>query len=148
MSCCTFFGHKNTSNKIEPALRAALLDLIENKNVNLFLVGNQGNFDSIVRKNLRQLKSNYPCIKYSVVLAYMPIRQNSEDYSDTIYPEVLERVPPKFAISKRNKWMMENSDYVITYVTHNFGGAAQFQDLAKKKGKVVINLAEGLPSNV
>lgn len=43
--------------------------------------------------------------------------------------------PPKFAISKRNRWMIEHSDIVVTYVKYHFGGAAQWKVLAEKKGK-------------
>ena len=35
---CTFFGHKDTPKEIEPTLRSTLIDLIENKNVNVFYV--------------------------------------------------------------------------------------------------------------
>ena len=36
--------------------------------------------------------------------------------------------------------MIEKSDYVVTYVHHSFGGAAQFKEIAEKKGKIVINI--------
>ena len=49
-------------------------------------------------------------------------------------------MPLRFAISYRNKWMIEQSDYVVTYVNHSWGGAAQFKELAEKKGKTVIEL--------
>ncbi len=55
------------------------------------------------------------------------------ELSDTIYPEGLEVVPPKFAVSKRNAWMLERCEYVITYVKFNFGGAALFKEKAIKK---------------
>ncbi len=143
MVTCTFFGHKNTPQEIEPTLRSVLIDLIENKKVNSFYVGNQGHFDYMVRKALKQLKLDYPHISYAVVLAYMPIKKTDyEDYSDTIFPDGLESVPPKYAISKRNRWMIDKSDFVVTYVKRIVGGAAQFKELAEKKGKTVINLAD------
>ena len=145
MAICTFFGHKTTPQEIEPYLQATLFDLIKNKNVTSFYVGNHGNFDYLVRKNLKSLKLKYPQIEYAVVLAYMPSKKSERDfmdYSDTIYPCGLECTPPKYAIIKRNKWMLDKADYVITYVTTtNVGGAAQFKSLAEKKGKTVINLA-------
>ena len=142
---CTFFGHRDTSMEIGPILRETLLDLIENKNVTLFYVGNNGNFDYMVRKHLNILKKEYPFINYIIVLAYMPDKKVKSDYADdfeTIYPEVLEKAPVKFAISKRNKWMIEQSDYVVTYVKHSIGGAAKFKKLAEGKRKEVINIAE------
>lgn len=133
---CTFFGHRDTPTKIEPLLKATLQDLIENKGVDLFYVGNQGNFDAMARKVLSELSQTYP-ITYRVVFAYFP--KEEMEYSDyTILPDGIEAVPPRFAISYRNKWMLEKADYVITYVTHHTGGAAQFKTMAKKQGKIVI----------
>ena len=74
----TFFGHKDTPKEIEPILRSTLIDLIENKNVNLFYVGNNGNFDTMVRRQLEDLSQLYP-ITYNVVLAYLPTEKNKYD---------------------------------------------------------------------
>ena len=138
---CTFFGHKDAPKEIEPTLRSALIDLIEQKNATVFYVGNNGNFDTMVRRQLEDLSQTYP-ITYSVVLAYLPTEKNKNDnLTNTIYPEGLETVPKRFAISWRNKWMIHQSDVVVTYVTHNFGGAAQFKEMAKRFGKIIINLS-------
>ena len=140
---CTFFGHRDTPRKIEPLLRAALEQLIVSKQATVFYVGHNGNFDAMTRRLLVELKAKYPQIQYEVVLAYMPGQKNKPetDYSHTVYPEGLENVLPKFAIQKRNEWMLDRADIVLTYVTCSFGGAAQFKKLAEKKGKKVINLA-------
>lgn len=137
---CAFFGHRDVTDNIRNQLYDVLKALIENSEVESFYVGNQGGFDSIVKDVLKLLQLQYPQIKYSVVLAYLPSEKSTDDYSDTIYPECFESTPPKFAIAKRNRWMIEQSDIVITYVKHSWGGAAQFKALAEKKGKRVINL--------
>ena len=139
---CTFFGHKDTPKEIEPTLRSTLIDLIENKNVNVFYVGNNGNFDTMVRRQLEDLSQTFP-ITYSVVLAYLPTEKSKYDnLTNTIYPEGLEIVPKRFAISYRNKWMIQQADAVVTYVTHSFGGAWQFKAMAERQGKMVIELSE------
>ncbi len=139
----TFFGHKDTPKEIEPILRSTLIDLIKNENVNAFYVGNNGNFDSMVRRQLEDLSHIYK-ISYNVVLAYLPTEKNKfDDLSATIYPEGIEAVPKRFAISWRNKWMIKQSDIVITYVAHSLGGAYQFKALSEKQGKRVIELSEG-----
>ena len=139
---CTFLGHKDTPKEKEPILRSTLIDLIENKNANVFYVGNNGNFDTMVRRQLEDLSHTYP-ITYRVVLAYLPMSKNKcDNLTNTIYPEGLETVPKRFAISWRNKWMIEQSDIVVTYVTHSFGGAAQFKEFAERQGKTVIKLQE------
>lgn len=143
MLTCTFFGHKDTPNEIEPTLRSTLVDLIENKNVLKFYVGNHGNFDYMVKRCLIELKKVY-FIDYNVVLAYLPSKKyykEGKKPTDTILPDNIETVPPKFAIIYRNKWMIEQSDYVVTYVKYSIGGAARFKELAEKKRKIVINIA-------
>ena len=139
---CTFFGHKDTPKEIEPTLRSTLVELIENKNVNVFYVGNNGNFDTMVRRQLENLSQTY-LITYNVVLAYLPTKKSEyDDYTNTILPEGIETAPKRFAISYRNKWMVGQADIVVTYVTHSFGGAAQFKEMAVKQGKTVIELSE------
>lgn len=137
----TFFGHKDTPKNIEPTLRTTLVDLIENHGADVFYVGNNGNFDTMVRRQLEDLSQAYP-ITYSVVLAYLPTKKSEhDDYTNTILPEGIETVPKRFAISYRNKWMIQQADVVVTYVTHSFGGAAQFKALTQRQGKKVIELS-------
>ena len=142
---CTFFGHRDCPSSIKPKLREKLVELIENHAVDMFYVGQQGAFDNIVRSVLRELAALYPHVQYAVVLERMPTQRDDLipfDYSDTMLPEGIETVHPRFAISWRNRWMLKQSDYVITYITHSWGGAAQFANTAQKQKKVVLNLAD------
>lgn len=134
----TFFGHKDAPKEIESALRLTLMDLIENKNANVFYVGNHGNFDTMVVRQLKNLSNTYP-IKYYVVYAYMPGKNDTPD-EHSILPEGIETVPKRFAINYRNKWMLDKSDIVVTYVTRNFGGAWRFEQQAAKLQKLIIKL--------
>ena len=141
MSACTFFGHRECPDSIKPKLREALAELIENCGVNMFYVGHQGRFDSMVRSTLKALKAEYPHIDYAVVLAYPPARgTGGMDYSDTLLPEGIETVHPRFAISWRNRWMLKQCDYVVCYVIHSWGGAAQFAEAAEKQKKQIVRL--------
>ena len=143
MANCTFFGHRECPDFIKSKLRAVLIDLITNHDVDMFYVGNQGRFDAIVRGVLRELKKEYPKINYAVVLAYMPGKQTEyDDYSDTMLPEGIESIHPRYAISWRNNWMLQQSDYVVTFITHSWGGAYQYDEKARCQKKVVINVAE------
>lgn len=134
----TFFGHRDTPKEIEPALRLTLIDLIENKNATVFYVGNHGKFDAMVRRQLEDLSKTYP-IKYSVVLAYMPSRNDTPD-EHSILPEGIETVPRRFAINYRNKWMLTKSDIVVTFVTRKFGGAWEFKQIAENREKFIISI--------
>ena len=144
-AACTFFGHRDCPSSLKSKLREALIDLIENHAVDMFYVGQQGTFDAIVRFVLKELVSVYPHINYAVVLERMPPKRDEFDtrnYSDAMLPEGIESVHPRFAISWRNKWMIEQSDYVVTYITHSWGGAAQFAEMAERKGKTIINISK------
>lgn len=46
---------------------------------------------------------------------------------------MIEKTPPKFAIIKRNEWMIDKSDFLIAYVEHNWGGAYRTLEYAKKQ---------------
>ena len=81
---------------------------------------------------------------YSVVLAYLPIEERAYDLvrpSEALYPEGLETVPKRFAISKRNDLMLARSEIVVCYVWHRFGGDYQFLEKSQRRNKQVINLA-------
>ena len=139
----TFFGHRKLQTNVDDRLHSVLVDLIENCGADTFYVGNHGEFDSAVAHELQKLEKEYPHIKYFVVLAYLPSEKKEyTDYSHTIYPEGLEKCLPRFAISKRNEWMVKQSDTVVTYVTHTWGGAYKFKTLAKNKKKRVIEISE------
>ena len=62
-------------------------------------------------------------------------------YDEAIYPP-LEDVLPRFAIVKRNEWMVRQADLVLAYVVVSFGGAAKTLEYARRKGKPVCNLAQ------
>ena len=138
---CTFFGHRDTPPSVKPLLREELTDLIEHQGVNWFYVGNQGSFDRMVADLLKEIADTAD-IRYEIVLAYMPKANDSFEETHTVLPDGIEAVPPRFAIEYRNKWMIERSDIVVTYVRHSFGGAAKFKEYAKKKGKYIIEISE------
>lgn len=139
---CTFFGHQDAPRTILLELEKTIEYLIAEKQVKIFYVGNHGNFDAMVKITLIKMKKKYPYILTFVVLAYLPNTRTQEIFDiDTIYPEGLETVPPRFAIDKRNRWMIKQADYAVTYVKYSVGGASKYKTVAEKAGKTVIELA-------
>lgn len=137
MVCC-FFGHRDTPREIKSTLKQVLIDLIENKNVNMFYVGNYGNFDILVQQTLKELSKIHP-IKYYVVLAYIPKKDEYTDYSNTVYFDELNTKPYKSRIIEANRLMLKKSDIVITYA-NTIGNARDFKELAENQNKTVINI--------
>ena len=142
MAACTFFGHRDCPESIKVNLKQEIERLICDQKVDTFYVGTQGSFDRMAYSALKELRNRFSHIKVYRVLAYMPrndavLRDNAED-EDTILPEGIERVHPRYAIVWRNNWMIDHSEYVIAYITHPTGGAYQAVEKAKKKGRRVI----------
>ena len=138
---CCFFGHREVTHNIREKLTAIIERLITEEGVTEFYVGNQGQFDSTVYSVLKELKANYPHIRYTVVLAYIPDEYIKEVYGeDTLFPDGLESVPKRFAISNRNDWMIQQSGFAVCYVYKVTGGAAKFREKAKKRKLRIIDV--------
>lgn len=145
MCVCAFFGHRDCPNTIKPVMRKVIVELIEQQSADTFYVGHQGSFDFLVRTVLSELVEEYPHIRYAIVLARLPQQIKTYDpldYSNTLLPEGIESIPPRFAISWRNEWMLKQASVVVTYVTRSWGGAAKFSEKAARMKKTVINLAD------
>lgn len=142
---CIFFGHREVSNREEiiAKLFDTIRNLIENKGVKTFYVGNNGYFDRLVLDVLRSVSKNYD-IKYSVVLAYPNYNKEHFDYEagETIYPDIFLKTPLRFAIDKRNRWMINECDFAVTYINSYIGGAAKYVEICEKKKLPIIRLGK------
>ena len=85
------------------------------------------------------VKFKYRTIRSTLVIPYLNREYNTELYDNTTYPP-LEDVPMKFAISRRNEWMVDQADVVVAYVTHGWGGAAATLQYAERKNKRIIRV--------
>ena len=74
----------------------------------------------------------------------MNAHPNESEISDPhlLYPGGLEEKFQKFSIHYRNLWMLEHSQFIVSYVDCNYGGAAKYTEIGRKKGKTVINIPE------
>jgi uncharacterized phage-like protein YoqJ len=142
----TFCGHAqiSQSEKIEKWLYDVTQKLIE-QGATTFYLGGYGAFDSLAASVLREQKKQYPQIELVLVLAYLNTGRNTSGYDSTVYPP-LETVPRRFAISHRNRWMVESADVVVAYVLHDWGGAATTLRCAKQKKKQIISYRDEMGS--
>lgn len=145
---CTFCGHSKIYSNTE-SIRQALTDtisrLIKNNNVDCFLIGNYGNFDRMAASVCLEMKNSYPEISvYLVVPYYRPFLDDLEKnwytrFDSVIVPE-LEHIPHPYRIIKANEYMVDASQYVVSYVFATTGGAYKTLKYAKRRQKKVINL--------
>lgn len=141
MYSCTFIGHRDCPKSIKEKLIFEIENLIVNEKVNVFYVGTQGGFDRLVYECLCEFEKRYK-IKVVVVLAYLN-REDELTYYDTektIFPDCITKTPPRFAISKRNDYMLKKSDYLICYLDNKFSNTYELVLKAIKRNKKIINL--------
>ena len=62
------------------------------------------------------------------------------NFDGSLYPHGLEFVHRKYAISFRNRWIAVNSDFMIAYVKHEYGGAFQAMKW-RKQWRACFNIA-------
>ena len=138
---CTFFGHRDAPSNIKSNLEREIMSL-SNKGVKHFYVGNNGNFDFLVQTTLNKLANQNPNVKYSIVLSHISETALNGEQEKTVFPEGQELALPKFAVSKRNEWLLKNSSVVIAYVINHSSNSYRIIEKARRKGLKIINLAE------
>ncbi|MBQ3040725.1 MAG: hypothetical protein IJD42_03920 [Clostridia bacterium] len=137
---CTFFGHRDAQPEVFEHLKAEIYKFIED-GVDLFLIGNNGNFDFMVQNLLYEISENNPYVNYKIILSKVNELAISGDQAHTYFPQGFEKFPPKFAISKRNDWLIKNSHCAIVYAKEKFSNSYKLLLKSIKNGLIVINIA-------
>ena len=108
------------------------------------MIGRNGGFDEYVASVIKfvQREVGKDNNDMTLVLPYTVANlEYYEKYYDSIViPDNVDGVHPKFAITIKNRWVVEQSDLVIVNVERNKGGAMAMK-YAEKLNKKIINLA-------
>lgn len=145
----TFCGHSDFQKNAEYEKR--ILDFLENnvgyKEAEMYL-GGYGNFDYFAYDCCKKYKTNHNNVTLIFITPYITaeyqknyLKEINGKYDYIIYPEI-EHIPLKFAITYRNKWMIEKSDLVVCAVKRSWGGAYKSYQCAKRKKKTIFNVFE------
>ena len=134
----TFCGHKEVPqyDKVQAWLTACVERLID-EGATEFYLGGYGEFDRLAASVIWRLKEKHPGISSVLVLPYLDRKMATDHYDLTTYPP-LETVPRRYAILRRNEWMVQTADVVVAYVCHSWGGAAKTLEFALRKKKCII----------
>ncbi len=146
----SFFGHREISDSIEVEKRLDKLvrELIRTKEYVEFLVGRNGNFDTLVSSVIRRAiaELDYGNASHILVLPYQTaeFRENTDSYKD-YYTEVkiCEQAAAahfRAAIQIRNKAMVDRSDLVVCYIERESCGAHKTVQYAKNRHKLTVNI--------
>ena len=143
----SFFGHRDYSKTMYDEHESILLDLLEKTvgdNQVEFFLGGYGKFDQFAYECCCKYKKTHSKAKVIFVTPYITksygesLELIRDKYDEIIFAEI-EKSPPKYAISHRNSWIVDKSDYVITYVSLSFGGAYTAFARARRQKKLLYN---------
>lgn len=143
----TFCGHSDfqATEEYKQRLLAFLEENIGDSAADMYL-GGYGNFDAFAYDCCKQYQKTYPNVSIYLITPYITpqyqknhLESRKELYDGIIYPEIEDK-PPRFAISYRNRWMVEKADCVVCGVERSYGGAYQTYSYAKRKNKRVFCL--------
>ncbi len=145
----TFFGHSNYASGLGDEERLLkLLEIVACDDQVFFYLGGYGGFDRFACKCARRYKQRHKNAKLIFITPYLGKWLNERKeflekyYDEIVYPEI-ENVPQRFAIIKRNEWMVDRADYVFGYVRTHYGGAYRTLLYAHKHKKPYTNLYQG-----
>ena len=142
MKTCCGFGHRENGHYQSDMFNTAI-DYAVSKGCTEFLCGGMGAFDSCFVGAVALAKKRYPekDLKLYLVIPYFTkeLERNQNFYyamyDEIIYPDCVDGAHPKGAVMKRNRWMVDKSDVIISNVHYSFGGAYQTIRYAEKKRK-------------
>lgn len=138
MKSCFFIGHREADERLIPRLELEIERLVRDENVVCFYVGNYGGFDRIAAQAVIRTRKKYPHIMLMLALAYHPGERpvNIPDgFDGTYYPEGLENVPKPYAIVRRNRLLVDSSDWLLCYVNHGASNAKKLLEYAQRREK-------------
>ena len=144
----TFFGHRDIYNfkEVEKQLYEIICRILQIHPFVVFYIGRNGDFDvhaaSVLKRARKDMENEDNEIICVLPYNISDIEYYEKYYDEVFIPECIEKTHPKGAITKRNKWMVEQADLVICYVERNKGGAYAAMKYARSLGKKTINLAE------
>lgn len=134
----TFCGHRELDDP--GIIRRWLEETVERligEGADRFLLGGYGPFDAMAASVVFQAKQKHPAARSILVLPYLDRKVDASLYDSTLYPP-LEAVPQRFAIVKRNEYMVAQSNVIVAYVLYSWGGAAATLRYAEKQQKRII----------
>ncbi len=150
---CCFTGHRDipleSQEEIINSLYETLEFLINNLKVCNFFAGGALGFDTISALLILKLKEKYPHITLNLIL---PCRDQFKSWNLNdvrIYQDILKKadsaefISEKYTLGcmqKRNKALVDNSAFCVSYLTKQSGGTHFTVNYAKKKGLFLINI--------
>ncbi len=146
------FGHRDlrVQRAVEEHLFPILCDLIRTKEYVEFYIGRNGEFDTFVASVIKRVQNFVGNANNDMTLVLPYVEKDiiyyEEYYDRIVIPDCVSGIHPKGAITRRNRWMVEECDLFVCYVERESGGAYTALKYARRLGKNIVNLAEEVSS--
>ena len=152
MKICSFTGHRKIEKeheKLLPGLLKSALRYAYDEGCRYFISGGALGFDTEVAKELIAMRMMYTDIR--IVLA-LPCKNQSDNWQDrdksvyeyslSVADEIVYTADEYTdgCMKKRNKYLAESCDMMISYVGRGGSGSSQTARIAESLGKPVYNL--------
>jgi uncharacterized phage-like protein YoqJ len=153
MNSCCFTGHREIPEEVTEQLirrvTAQIKDLYA-RGVRTFLAGGAVGFDTLSAQTVIQCRDAGMDIRLTLVI---PCRDQASRWTQediAVYERVKELADDIICLSehyyrgcmqRRNRYLVDNSDVCVCYLTKATGGTAYTVKYAERKGKTVLNLA-------
>lgn len=152
---CCFTGHRDIPaqniSKVANRTEQYIRELI-GKGVRYFGVGGAIGYDTLAAQILFKMReAEYPGIKVILVYPFEGYTSRWSAEQQAVYRQILpyynKRVcvadqPSKGAYLQRNRHLVDNSAYCISYCVKDTGGTAYTVKYAHSKGLIVMNTAD------
>lgn len=134
---CFFIGHRNAPDSLIPALDELIERHITGYGVREFTVGRYGHFDYLAARAVQEAKQRHPDVRLVYLRPYHPAERPTETpqgFDSSFYPFDTQKVPKPLAIVRANRYMVDNSDFLIAYAWHP-GNARELVEYAQRREK-------------
>ena len=130
---CAFTGHRELGKDFSPLLlKKKVENLITQENVDIFYVGMAMGFDLIAAETVLKLKKNY-AVKLIACIPFYGQEKYFSEKDKKRYFEILKNCDERITVSekylkgcllKRNRYKVDNADFLIAYLKKDTGGTA------------------------
>ena len=145
----TLIGHRDAclNREEQEDIEKLIVQIAEQHTLVDIQIGRNGSFDIQIASLIKKIQRDYLTKNLTLVLV-LPYSVKDEEYYEEFYDDIIYPLSGdihyKAAITKRNEWMIDNSELLVAYVKKDFGGTYNAIKYANKKGVKVLNIAKEL----
>ena len=143
-------GHRKISKDLDKNKLKEVLNKLIEREYNVFLIGMAVGFDTLCFQILEEIKKE----REIKIIACIPCKNQDINFNESQkkeYERLIKKADEKILISenytpycmiKRNKFMVDNSSIVLSYLNTQKGGTANTVQYAIKNNIPVINIVD------